>query len=190
MGGRTALELQGCSHYLARETKEVHLYGPKPPPAWLDSLATEVCFVYHNSEKLFLSTSAAPVDGPDSVSDDSIAQPWGQWGWHLTLSSPERAVLELLDALPDHESFHQVDKLIEGLGNLSPRRLEKLLVNCRNVKVKRLFFYFADRHKHAWLKRINKNAVDFGKGKRMLVRGGKFDAAYQITVPENLDAVQ
>ena len=28
VGGRTALELQGYSHYLAHETKEVHLYGP------------------------------------------------------------------------------------------------------------------------------------------------------------------
>jgi len=30
--------------------------------------------------------------------------------------------------------------------------------------------------------------IDLGKGKRMLVRGGKFDPKYNITVPENLDA--
>jgi hypothetical protein len=56
--------------------------------------------------------------------------------------------------------------------------------------VKRLFFFFADRHQHAWLKRIDRAAVDLGKGKRMLVKGGKLDRAYQITVPGNLDAVQ
>ena len=40
--------------------------------------------------------------------------PWGQWDWPLTVSAPERAVLELLDELPDRESLHQVDVLFEG----------------------------------------------------------------------------
>jgi len=60
VGGRTALELQGYSHYLAHETKEVHLYGPKRPPAWVDKLALEVQFRYHNSERLF-GKSADPA---------------------------------------------------------------------------------------------------------------------------------
>jgi hypothetical protein len=57
------------------------------------------------------------------------------------------------------------------------------------VKVKRLFFYFADRHHHAWLKRLDKSAIDLGTGKRMLVKGGKLDPTYQITVPEDPDGV-
>jgi hypothetical protein len=188
VGGRTALELQGFAHYLSHETKEVHLYGPKHPPSWLGKLPLGVSFAYHNSQRLFLSAAkAAGPSGHDSLPADLVAQPWGQWGWKLTLSSPERALLELLDELPNRESFHQVDKLVEGLANLSPRRLEKLLLNCRSIKVKRLFFFFADRHQHAWLKRINKDDIDLGKGKRMLVRGGKLNAAYQITVPEDLD---
>jgi hypothetical protein len=55
------------------------------------------------------------------------------------------------------------------------------------VKVKRLFFFFADRHRHAWLKRVERAAVDLGSGKRMLVKEGKLDPAYQITVPKELD---
>ena len=46
---------------------------------------------------------------------------------------------------------------MEGLGNLSPRRLHTLLVACRSVKVKRLFLWFAQRHKHAWLKKLDRN---------------------------------
>ena len=103
---------------------------------------------------------------------------------------PERAVIELLDELPARESFHQVDKLFEGLSALSPRRLQPLLESCRSVKVKRLFFFFADRHKHAWLKRLDKSAVDFGSGKRKLVDGGRLDPTYEITVPEDLDGVR
>jgi hypothetical protein len=79
---------------------------------------------------------------------------------------------------------------MEGLVNLSPRRLQKLLKDCRNVKVKRLFFFFADRHQHSWLKRLDKKAVDLGKGKRMLVKGGKLDPTYQITVPGDLNGLQ
>ena len=104
------------------------------------------------------------------------------------IPTPERALFELLDELPKHESFHQVDMLVEGLRTLSPRRLEKLLADCRSIKVKRLFFFFADRHQHAWVKRIDRSKVDLGTGKRMLVKGGRLDPVYQITVPDDLYA--
>jgi len=108
--------------------------------------------------------------------------------WKLIMSLPERAVLELLDEVPRRETFHQVDMLVDGLRNLGPRRLQTLLVGCRSVKVKRLFFWFAERHKHSWLKELDRKAVDLGKGKRMIVRGGKLDTKFNITVPGNLDA--
>jgi Transcriptional regulator, AbiEi antitoxin, Type IV TA system/Transcriptional regulator, AbiEi antitoxin N-terminal domain len=203
VGGRTALELQGYAHYLPRELKEVHLYGPKPPPGWVEKLPLDVRFAYHNGSKLFrkdpitrgLSSLNWNLKQDHGKSNDPIhgswtIQPWGQWEWPLTLSTPERALFELLDELPSHESFHQVDMLMEGLSNLSPRRLQKLLVDCKNVKVKRLFFYFADRHPHAWLKRLDKDAIDLGEGKRMLVKNGKLNKVYLITVPEDMDGIQ
>lgn len=203
VGGRTALELQGYAHYLSHGLKEVHLYGPQPPPGWLSKLKFDVRFRYHNDRKLFrndpgtrgLSSLSWDLKKDAARSNDPIhgswlVQPWGQWDWPLTLSTPERGLLELLDELPTRESFHQTDALMESLSNLSPRRLQKLLAGCRSVKVKRLFFFFADRHKHAWLKRLDKNAVDLGEGKRMLVKKGKLNKAYQITVPEDMDAVR
>lgn len=81
----------------------------------------------------------------------------GEGEWPLIVSSPERALLELLDELPNSESFHQADMLVEGLRNLSPRKLQKLLDDSRSVKVKRLFFWFADRHYHSWLKQIDRD---------------------------------
>nr|WP_263429354.1 type IV toxin-antitoxin system AbiEi family antitoxin domain-containing protein [Nannocystis pusilla] len=94
----------------------------------------------------------------------------------------------MLDELPQHESFHQVDMIVEGLRTLSPRRLQKLLVDCRSIKVKRLFFWFAERHRHAWLEHIDRSCIDLGSGKRLLVKGGKLDPKYLITVPKDLDA--
>jgi hypothetical protein len=185
VGGRTALELQGFSHYVPPRAAEIHLYGPTPPPAWLSRLAAGVRFIPHNTARLF-------HDAPDASTarKDTVTLPWGQWDWPLVLSCPERAVLELLDELPARESFHQIDMIFEGLTTLSPRRLQHLLEDCRNIKTKRLFFFFADRHHHAWLARLDKASINLGAGKRQLVNGGKFDSTYQITVPEDLDGVR
>lgn len=180
VGGRTALEQQGYAHYLSAEMREVHLYGPKRPPTWLDSLPLDVKFYWHNSLRLFPSDAAAPTD-PSPVMVSAA-------GMHLPIrySNKERAVLELLDELPDHESFHQVDALFEGLSDLSPRRLQSLLETCASVKVKRLFLFFAERHRHAWSSRLDVSRIDQGSGKRVLVKGGKLDSTYQITVPADL----
>jgi hypothetical protein len=154
VGGRTALELQGYAHFLARAQTDVHLYGRQPPPSWVYKLPLPARFVFHKSDRLFrndpttrgLTSLDWNVRTGEGRSNDLLhggfnVQPWGHWGWPLTLSTAERAVLELLDELPDRESFHQADKLMEGVTNLSPRRLQKLLEDCKSVKVKRLLFF-------------------------------------------------
>jgi hypothetical protein len=45
------------------------------------------------------------------------------------------------DELPHQESFHQVDAVMEGMANLRPQLLQRLLQECKSVKVKRLFFW-------------------------------------------------
>jgi len=187
VGGRTALELQGFAHYLPSErSREVHLYGTGKPPGWVSKLRLDTRLVFHNAEKLFMKTGGDAAH--DLQQSGTIHQPWGQWEWPLTMSAPERAILELLDEVPQRETFHQADVLMEGLRNLSPRKLQTLLVACHSVKVKRLFLWFAERHQHAWLKKLDLSRIDLGRGKRMLVRGGKLDPKFNITVPESLDA--
>lgn len=202
VGGRTSLNLQGYAHYVSQSEREIHLYGDEPPPAWVQKLPLDSRFAYHNDRKLFrnhpitrgLTSLKWNLKSGDTASSNAASsgltiQPWGQWDWPLTLSTPERAILELLDELPERESFDQVDKLMGSLSNLRPNRLQKLLVDCKSVKVKRLFLFFADRHEHAWLKQLDRSAIDLGKGKRLLAKGGKLDKAYQITVPGDLDVV-
>ena len=201
VGGRTALELSGFAHYLTHKgPREVHLYGDALPPGWLTKLDLEPSFVFHNAKKLFREEPIArglssfrwnlktnKGANADPIHGSFIQRPSGHWDWPLTLSTPERAILELLDEVPKHETFHQADVFMDGLRSLSPRRLQKLLADCRSVKVKRLFLWFAERHGHAWLKRIDHDAIDLGHGKRMLIRGGKLDPKYLITVPEDID---
>lgn len=201
VGGQTAIALHGYAHYLPQARDDVHLYGPTRPPNWLFKLRINTTFKYHNSRQLFANTPPTKGIGSqtwDMAENDSLAtdpknfatqQSWGQWSWPLTLSMPERAILELLDELPKHESFHNADKIMEGLHNLRPRLLQKLLEDCRSIKVKRLFCFFAERHNHTWFKRLDISKVDLGKGKRALAKNGRLDPKYNITIPADMDAL-
>jgi hypothetical protein len=131
--------------------------------------------------KLFAGSTLGIDDGGDENQNTSSTTTW--WNWPLRTSSPERAILEALDELPDDESFHALDVTFESLTTLKPRKLTALLTECRSVKVKRLFYVFADRHAHAWRKHVQPDAFNLGKGDRALVQGGKLHPRYRITVP-------
>ena len=192
VGGRTALELQGFAHYLSSAPqREVHLYGTDKRPVWILKLNLESRFVLHNAKRLFPNDVVMDADKEANdvlVRSSYVRQTRGKWEWPLVVSSSERAILELLDEMPERETFHQADMLFEGLRNLSPRKLQPLLQACRSVKVKRLFLWFAERHRPPWLSALDRSGIDLGKGKRMLVKGGKLDPKFNITVPESLDA--
>lgn len=191
VGGRTALDVQGFSHYLSSAPqREVHLYGTGKRPGWVRKLNLENQFVFHNAKRLFANDVDLDVDNEikDPLARSSYTrQKWGKWDWPLVMSSSERAVLELLDEVPERETFHQADMLFEGLRSLSPRKLQPLLLACRSVKVKRLFLWFSERHRPPWLDALDRSGIDLGKGKRMLVKGGKLDPKFNITVPESFD---
>jgi hypothetical protein len=184
VGGRTALEAQGFSHYLsATGPSTVHLYGTESPPGWLTKLPLKEKFRFHRSQVLFKTLA-----GAGGLQAGTLRHAPGASEWPLTMSTPERALLELLDELPRHESFHQVDMLVDGLRTLSPRRLQTLLNDCKSIKVKRLLFWFAERHQHTWLKQLDQTKVSLGAGKRVLVKAGRLDSKYLITVPNDLNA--
>ena len=198
VGGRSALELQGYAHYLPQSQKSIYLYCDKKLPSWVFKLDIEQTFISHNRLRYLpevkIPSKALSLDNhlsESEVLDGALRiNRWGQWKWPLVMSTPERAYLELLDELPQKETFHMADVIMEGLVNLSPRRMQSLLENCSSVKVKRLFFFFAERHQHKWFAHIKIKNIDLGKGKRMLVKGGKLDDKYQITVPEEFNGVQ
>jgi hypothetical protein len=178
VGGMTALTLEGHDHYLALgRSSNVYLYGNAPK--WLLKFPVDARF-HLRRRQLF---GADPV-GIENLQFDPAAQNApGPWNWPLRQSSPERAILEALNELPDNESFHKIDMVFQGLAALRPGRLNRLLKTCKSVKVKRLFFLFSDRHQHRWLPHIDREEIDLGKGPRSLVEGGRYAAAYQLMVP-------
>ena len=173
VGGRTALELQGLAHYVPmRGDQDVHLYGVAHP-TWLKRLDGADRYRLHSAKLFDMSADEETTD---------VDSPFGP----LKCSTPERAILELLDELPRHESVHIVDTVFEGLASARPRRLEKLLATCTSIKVKRLFFVFADKHGHAWRRHLSPERFDLGSGPRALFENGHFHPRYAISVPPEL----
>jgi len=188
VGGRTALELLGFAHYLASGPREIHLYGAKPPPIWAQRLLGDQ-LAFHRERLFDPDPLLEPESGPAALAQH-LRHPdqEGVIGL-LQVSTAERAFLELLDQVPQSASFHEADSLVEGLTNLSPRRLSALLTACRSVKVKRLALWFADRHDMAWAKRLDRAAIDLGQGNRVLAPGGRLDRTYRITVPREMGRI-
>lgn len=180
VGGESALDLAGHTHYLPLAGRaRVHLHGDAP--SWLRRLPTRERFIVRRCA-LFGGDAAGLDDAEPIVGDNELAV----WRWPVRASSPERAILEALDELPGNASFENLDRIFEGLVSLRPKLLMELIAACRSVKVRRLFFVFADRHGHRWRKYLDTDRINFGSGPRALVDGGRFHPTYRISVPEDL----
>ena len=180
LGGESALDMAGYAHYLSLgERSRVHFYGDVPP--WVKRLPMQTEIVVRR--RTLFDDDDLGID--DANLDAARKQPMvDDWRWPLRASSPERAILEALDELPRNATFENLDKVFEGLVSLRPGRLTALLAACRSVKVRRLFFVFADKHRHAWRKHLDTSGIDFGSGPRALAEGGRFHPTYRIYVPD------
>jgi hypothetical protein len=201
VGGRTALVHRGLAHYLRfGDPETIHLYGPVGLPAWARKLQLPERLKTH-SDAMFGSLRRVWRDEAGQILGDHNTSPrsgvleqscltdftWEHWDWRITYSTEERAIFEVLQDVPKHESIYEADVLMAGLVNLRPTRIQKLLSRCASIKVKRLFLALAERHRHVWFKELDLQDVDLGAGKRMLIPGGKLHPKYQITLPADLD---
>ena len=172
VAGKTALELQGVSHFLSLGASTVQLYGAKGQklPAW---------FTKHKwgSPVTFVASNLFGDDFKTGMAKHEAG------AFSIRISSPERAILEVLHQVPEKESFEQAKLLLEGLRSLRPDLVRKLLMACRSIKVRRLFMALSEELELSWVKKVDFESIDIGRGKRYLVKGGKFHPRYLITLP-------
>ena len=173
-GGKTALQLQGYAHFLPLgKDSTVYLFGSSGTklPAWFTRYRWGLNIRFA-STRLFANEATV---------------------WHTTrdmgtfsirVSAPERAMMEVLYFVPREQSYEEARLLMEGLTTPRPKVVQDLLESCTSVKVKRLFMVLAEGCGHAWVRKLDLSKVNFGKGRRMLVRGGRLDKKYNISVPE------
>lgn len=180
VGGLSAIALSGLPQYLSLgSTPSIHLYAQGKLPSWLARLSLPVEFEGHRTIKLW----------PESLLKDTAFIKEHKWEAELPpvyFSCPEKAMLELLMDLPDAVTFEHANELMQGMVNLSPRKLGALLKACNSVKVKRLFFWLAKRQNYRWFSKLNVTDYDLGSGKRVVAKGGKLDTNYLSTVPADM----
>jgi hypothetical protein len=174
IGAMSALEMQGFSHYLPMGKKTMVLFSPKGErlPAWFLKRDWNVILRHFTTECL------SPELGIEAVSRE---------GFNLSVSSPVRAFLECLHLSPKYYNLTDLYYVMEMLSLLPPLKVQKLLEDCKSIKVKRLFLYMAEKAEHDWLKMLDFSKISLGTGKRAIVKNGVYNAKYRITIPKELD---
>lgn len=171
--GKTALALSGRSHYLEINSQKATIFGSVKEglPAWFKNYQWEVEILYHTTSML-----------PPEI--DLINYTVGDF--EVKISGAARALMECIYLADDRAGYIECYELMEGLNNLVPHKVERLLKECSSIKVKRLFLYFAEKADHGWFNYVKTDDIDLGKGKRSLVKNGVYIPKYQITLPEVL----
>jgi hypothetical protein len=172
-GGKTSLELQGYSHYLTDKIRQVFLFGYRGEklPRWFKNHTWQVNIQY-TANQLFPENAVVGLTK------------YKYRDFEITISTPERAILEMLSHFPEYHSFDECYKILENLATLRPQLCQDLLAICQSIKVKRMFLFIAEHVGHSWFENLNPQAIALGTGNRSLVSGGVLNRKYQITVPK------
>ncbi|MDL2283005.1 type IV toxin-antitoxin system AbiEi family antitoxin [Odoribacter sp. OttesenSCG-928-G04] len=174
-GGRSALELQGKSHYLRLTSSSATLFAPGQTrmPTWFVENKWDVDYELFKTS-LFHKDNIGLVDYQDAQIT-------------IKISTLGRAMMECLSLCPDKFPLTEAYELIEGLTSLRPKQVQELLEECKSIKVKRLFLYFAERAGHSWFKYLDQTKLDLGSGSRSLTTGkGALIAKYNLILPKEL----
>ena len=172
LGGKTALELYGYGHYINKKPEQNIILWKSPDvrlPSW---------FKDADWGRWFSVRSAQLFENENQGITEMELE-----GFNIKLSSPERAAIEYVQDIPKEEGFGQALYIMEGLAGLRPDLLQTLLEGCRSIKAKRLFLYIAEAIKQPWFRHLDISSIDLGSGKREIIKGGKLDRKYRITVP-------
>lgn len=173
VGGLSALRLKGMGHFLSLNADlSIQLFSEntKPLPVWFRETDWGVQ-IQHRSISLFSDAGKLQLSSMQHKSFD------------VEISPPELAAFEMLHGIKSNSDFDHARTVFEGLGTLRPKESQKLLKDCRSVRVKRLFLWMARDCGHPWFKYVDTAKVDLGSGKRVVYKGGKLDREFLITVP-------
>lgn len=170
IGGRSALQMQGLSHFLELYPKETLIFttGKMKLPSWFLNYKWE-------TKPVVIHSSILPPDAG--------LVPFVEKTFAVQISGPVRAIMECLEQVPSGFDLQEAWQIMEGLNYLIAGDVQYMLEQCGSVKVKRLFLFLAEKAGHAWVKHLDMTQITLGKGKRSIYPGGVFDSKYQITVP-------
>lgn len=173
VGALSALAKQGFSHYFRFSKDTIYLFSEnkKNLPRWY------LVHGWPNPIKFIRTSLIPPKIGLISFEEENYA---------LTMSSPERAILECIYISPKYLDVVECYQILEGLSNLRPKLLQQLLEECSSIKLKRLFLYLAEKANHQWFNFLDVEKMDMGAGDRRIEKRGTYIPKYKIVVPNAL----
>ena len=173
VGGPTAIALKGASHYLRSNKESIFLFSSPGVslPKWF--------YKYPWKQPIeHIRTSFLP---PNLATSSYKYQ-----DTKITISSLERAVMECLYISPKKFDILECYQILEGLRLLRLNTLQKVLLNCHSIRVKRLFLYMAEKARLPVFSKLKFNSIPLGKGDRSIVKNGVYNSKYKISIPEEL----
>lgn len=171
VGAHSALELYGNFHYVPMGHQRIYLFDTKySKPNWIKANIFVDTFSYFTTETFSLIKSKKVSVGE----------------YEVLASCPELAFLECLFLCPTYYDLLDVYYIMETLDTLNPNTLQELLSKTKNLKVKRLFLYMAEKANHYWYNMLDLRNIDLGTGKMQIVPNGVYIPKYKITIPISL----
>jgi hypothetical protein len=158
VGGKSALDWQGVRQYVAQQ-ETLHLYGWAAArlPEWL---LKEFPAEYHR-KRLFDEQPGAllhvlPFEGRSEAPQ---------------VSTPERALLELLSEVGVRQPMQEARELLESTYNLRGAVLQELLARCTSVKTVRLCLQLGRELSLPWMDKLRPTELPTGSDRPWVSRG-------------------
>ena len=158
VGGKSALDWQGVRQYVAQQ-ETLHLYGwtaARLPEWFLKEFPAE----YHR-KRLFDEQPGAllhvlPFEGRNEAPQ---------------VSTPERALLELLSEVGVRQPMQEARELLESTYNLRGAVLQELLARCTSVKTVRLCLQLGRELSLPWMAKLLPAELPTGSDRPWVSRG-------------------
>jgi Transcriptional regulator, AbiEi antitoxin, Type IV TA system/Transcriptional regulator, AbiEi antitoxin N-terminal domain len=175
LGGRSALDIYGLSHYLPLSLQKVFIFNPvgESVPKWF------INYPWGNTEAISIKSNF--LDSDIGIEKEVIN------ALELSISSPERALFEVVYLLGKHHSFEELVLLSEASTKFRPHLMQTLLEACQSKKVKRLVLLLGKHQESLWYKHIDQKALDLGEGVIQLEGGGHYISEFKLSIPKALE---
>ena len=157
VGGKTALQWYGVNQYVAQHTV-LQLYGwvTARVPEWF---TTHFPNEYHR-KRLFEETPERMLRVGRFENRNGVPK----------VSSPERALLELLSEVGTRQPLQEAREITETTYNFRADVLTDLLTRCTSVKTVRLCLQLGTEMSLPWAKKLNAKSLPTGSNRSWVAR--------------------
>lgn len=171
VAAHSALELFGFNHYVPMGKPVLMVaYSGISIPKWMNAdYFDRTIKPFETNMFTTIQTSTVKVEGVN-----------------LLVSSPEQAFMECMLLAPDRYGYMDLYYIMEQLTSLRADVVQTLLETIKNLRVKRMFLYMAEKAGHYWFEMLDMVKIDIGTSKLQLVEKGIYISKYKITVPKKL----